>query len=100
LRIVGWVGLGTGVALSGAAIGLGVAGLDARNQFVSGGDHDQSLHDRAIAMRTWTNVAWVGAGVIGATGVLLLILAPRRHTEEVAPAVSFGPSGISLAGRF
>jgi hypothetical protein len=101
LRTVGWVGLGTGVALSGVAIGLGVAGLDARNLFVKGGDHDQSLHDRAIAMRTGTNVAWVGAGVIGATGIVLLIVAPRRHAENTAPVdVTLGPSGISLAGRF
>jgi hypothetical protein len=94
--------MGAGVAASGIAITLGVVGVNAKNNFVSGGDHDQGLHDRAVAMRTGANVTWVAAGLLAAGGLVLFLTAPRHaaHEDGSGATVSVGPTGLTVAGRF
>jgi hypothetical protein len=75
-RVWGWVALGGGVALSAAAIVLGVNALGARDDFEESERTDKSAHDRAAALRTWTNVAWGGAAVSGGLGLYLVLSAP------------------------
>jgi len=72
----GWVGLGAGVALSGAAVVLGLRALAARDRFVASGNTDAEAHDEASDLRVATNIAWAGATVAGATGLVLLLTAP------------------------
>lgn len=75
-KTVGFVLLGTSALAAGAAIYLGVNALSARDEFVESGETDRDAHDRAAALRTLTNVAWVGAGALAATGGVLLLVAP------------------------
>jgi hypothetical protein len=76
LRPIGWAALGGGLLLGGAAVALGVAALDQRDAYDASGHRDADARDAAAGLRTWTNVAWVGAGVLALSGVVLLLAAP------------------------
>lgn len=73
----GWVGVGAGVALSGAAMVLGLRALAARDRFVASGNTDADARGEASDLRTATNVLWAGATVAGVTGLVLVLTAPR-----------------------
>lgn len=75
-KTTGFVLLGTSALAAGAAIYLGVSALSARDEFIESGETDRDAHDRAATLRTLTNVAWVGAGALAATGGVLLLVAP------------------------
>jgi hypothetical protein len=77
-RTWGWVAIGAGVVLTGAAIVLGLETLSAKKEWDSGGHKpsDSATRDRAVALRTWTNVAWGGAAIAGGVGLTLLLTAP------------------------
>lgn len=72
----GLVALGAGVVFSGVAVVLGVQTLKARDAWDASGHHDISKHDDAVQLRAFTNVAWGGAIVAGATGTVLLLTSP------------------------
>jgi tetratricopeptide (TPR) repeat protein len=72
----GWVSLGAGVALSGAAIFLGVRALNARDRFVASDNTDAEARQDASDLRLASNILWGGATVAGATGLVLLLTAP------------------------
>jgi len=72
----GWVGVGAGVALSGAAMILGLRALAARDRFVASGNTDAEARDDASDLRVATNVLWAGAAVTGVTGAVLVLTAP------------------------
>jgi hypothetical protein len=72
----GWVALGAGVVFSGVAAVLGAQTLKARDEWDASGHRDIAKHDDAVQLRTFTNVAWGGAVVAGATGTVLLLTAP------------------------
>jgi len=78
MRGAGWVGIGAGAVAFGVGVFLGVRALDARDGWEASKRTDLELYDRADSLRTWTNVVWIGAAVLGATGVVLLVAAPRR----------------------
>ena len=88
LRPIGWAALGGGVLIGGAAVALGVAALDQRDAYDASGHRDADARDAAAGLRTWTNVAWVGAGVLALGGVVLLLAAPSGE-----------PVKTSFAGR-
>jgi hypothetical protein len=69
----GIVALGAGVVFSGVAVALGVQTLKQRDAWDASGHHDLAKHDSAVELRTFTNVAWGGAIVAGAAGVVLLL---------------------------
>lgn len=98
-RTWGWVGVGGGVVLAGGAVALGLGALHARDQFDKSGHTDAGAHDRAANLRLWTNVAWVGAAVVGGTGIVLLVTAPS-HPEAARAGFVLGPGSVSLRGRF
>jgi hypothetical protein len=77
---------------------LGLMGVRARDDFDQGGQTDRSLHDRAIALRTATNFAWVAAAVSGAAGLVLVVATPRGRT----PTSSFvlGPGSAAFRATF
>jgi hypothetical protein len=72
----GWVGVGAGVALTGAAIVLGVRALAARDEFVASGNTDAEARDDASDLRLASNVLWGSAAVVGVTGLVLVLTAP------------------------
>jgi hypothetical protein len=72
----GWIGVGAGVALGGAATVLGLRALAARERFVASGNTDADAHDEASDLRLATNIAWAGATVAGVTGLVLVLTAP------------------------
>lgn len=69
----GWVALGAGAVFSGVAVVLGVQTVKARDAWDASGHHDLAKRDDAVQLRTFTNVAWGGALVAGATGAVLLL---------------------------
>jgi hypothetical protein len=72
----GWISVGAGVALGGAAIVLGLRALSARDEFVDSGNTDADAHDTASDLRLATNVLWGGATAAGITGLVLVLTAP------------------------
>jgi hypothetical protein len=72
----GWVGVGAGVALSGAAIFLGVRALAARDRYAASGNRDADARQKASDLRLATNLLWGGATLAGGTGLVLLLTAP------------------------
>jgi tetratricopeptide (TPR) repeat protein len=72
----GWVSMSAGVALSGAAIFLGVRALAARDRYVASGNHDASARQHASDLRLATNLLWGGATLAGSTGLVLFLTAP------------------------
>jgi hypothetical protein len=84
LVATGAVALGLGAAAGGVAIGLGVHTLSLRDAFDASGRRDRALHDEAVGFRTGTNLAWAGAGVLVATGVVLLVVSAASSGETDA----------------
>jgi tetratricopeptide (TPR) repeat protein len=78
-RTWGWVAVGVGAALTGAAVVLGLQTLSARDEWdnLAHTPSEIDKRDRAVALRTWTNVAWGSAAVAGGVGVTLLLTAPK-----------------------
>ena len=72
----GWVSVGAGVALSGAAIFMGVRALNAKERFVASGNTDADARQEASDLRLTSNILWGGAAAAGATGLVLLLTAP------------------------
>jgi len=95
-RAWGLIAVGGSAVLAGTAAYLGVRTLDTLDEFDSN-RHSTDLHDRTIAFRAWTNIAWVGAAVLGGVGVALLLTAPSRSASKPAPraTVRLGPLGAS-----
>lgn len=72
----GWIGVGAGVALGGAAIVLGLNALNARDRYFASGRTDVTQYDRASNLRLATNVLWGGSAAAGITGIVLLLSTP------------------------
>lgn len=72
----GWISVGAGVALGGAAVVLGLRALSARDEFVASGNTNADAHDSASDLRLATNVLWGGATAAGITGLVLVLTAP------------------------
>ena len=98
-KLVGFVALGGALVASGAAVYFGVSAVSAKDDFNSSGHRDQNAHDRADELRTITNVTWVAAGVLAATGVVLVLTAPKAPNDRAVTA-TVGPTGGALTVRF
>jgi hypothetical protein len=72
----GWVGVGAGVALGGAAIVLGLQALAARDRFVESQNTNADARSEAANLRLATNVLWGGATAAGVTGLVLVLTSP------------------------
>jgi hypothetical protein len=72
----GWVGLGAGVALGGAAIVMGVRAVAARDRYIDSENTDSSARGEASDLRLATNLLWGGATAAGVTGLVLVLTAP------------------------
>lgn len=78
-RTLGWVALGGAGAAALTAAFLGTRALAARDEYFDSEFTDGDARKRAASLKTWTNVAWGGAAVLGAAGVTLLLTAPKRE---------------------
>lgn len=83
-RVLGWSSIGLGAALAGTAVGLGLSALSARDDYEASNRTDRDRYDEATTLRTWTNVAWAGAAVAVAAGVVLVLTAPNAGRSSVA----------------
>jgi hypothetical protein len=75
-----WIGVGfvgAGVVAAGASVFLGVATVDARDDYYKSGRDDEHLYDKATTLRTATNVAWIAGAVLAGAGVVLWLTSPR-----------------------
>lgn len=75
-EVSGWVLLGVGVVAAGAAVYMGQEAVVARDEYFKSGRQDRDSYNRAFNLRLGSNVATAGAGVVGATGLVLLLTAP------------------------
>jgi hypothetical protein len=106
MRIAGWTGVALAGALGATAIGLGVATLDAREEFDASNQAEgdaqagaSELREDAVALRTATNVAWfAAAGFAVAGSVLLIVEATQQGDRDVA--LSLRPDGAALRLRY
>lgn len=76
-RTWGWVAVGAGVALGGAAIFMGIRALAAKNDYEKSGNTDSDAYDAASGRRLATNLLWGGALLSGGTGAVLLLTSPK-----------------------
>jgi hypothetical protein len=100
-KIVGYAAMGAGVVSAGIGIGLGFKTLSARDEYTSAPTRDG--YDHATSMRTWTNVAWVGAVVLGGVGAALVFWPADKQPaaeEHAGVSVSVSPAGVRLGGTF
>lgn len=102
---VGWTALGLGVA--GLATGGITAGLAAAEYETASDGCTNDVcppgHEERIGgyntMRIVSSVGFIAGGVLAATGVTLLLVAPKRtESAYVAPVLGFGTVGVR--GRF
>jgi hypothetical protein len=98
-RSLAWVSLGGAVIASGAAILFYENGLSALDRFNSGGDHDGSLRDQAVTMRTLAQVSWRVAGALAATA-FVLYLTSMPPSSAGAASLQVGPRSVDLRVRF
>ncbi|NUO53296.1 MAG: tetratricopeptide repeat protein [Polyangiaceae bacterium] len=99
-RVIGFVSLGVGASLGGAAIGLGTKALDARDAFDASGRTDADARDEAVTLRTVTNVAWGLAGAFTITGVVLVATSYTQDDVPTTAGLCVGPARLSFCGAF
>jgi len=101
--VLGWLALGGSAALAGTAIYLGLEALEARDRYYDSSFTDAEARDRAASFRTWTNVSWAGAAIVGGAGVLAIVSSgsaePQPGSEPVARAW-VGPGRVGVEGTF
>jgi tetratricopeptide (TPR) repeat protein len=96
---LGWVFLGAGAACASTAIALGLSAVSARDDFDASGRSDAEARDRAVTLRTWTNVAWGAAAATATTGVVLLLSA-RGDPATTSSDLALGPASLRYRLRF
>ena len=96
--MIGLITVGSSALFAGAAIGMGVAALDARDQWVDSKYTDTDAHGVASGLRIGTNVAWATAGTAAVVGLLLWLTAPKP--AERSPARPSVTTGGALRGAF
>jgi tetratricopeptide (TPR) repeat protein len=105
-QTLGWTAVGTGTALGGLAIYLGLEAWQARDKYNLSQRTDRSAYDRASTLRTWTNVMWIGTVVAMGVGVTLLMTAPSKrsatasHTQARWASATLSPGGVTCAVGF
>lgn len=77
-RVYTWVAAGVAVAGAGAATGLGLSAVGAKESYMAsaGQPYDQriGLYNSAAGLETGTNVAWAVAGTAAVTAVVLFFV--------------------------
>jgi hypothetical protein len=97
---LGWIGMGTGIAVIGTGFVVGAVGLHANSSFDASGDSDAGLRSSAVDLRSWANVLIVTGCVLGVTGLVVALTAPRAGQQRGAAWLRVGPSTVSAGGSF
>lgn len=102
-KIIGYSAMGAGVLSAGVAVTLGFKTLSARDDFEE--QRTQAAYDDAKSLRTWTNVAWAGAVVLGGVGAALVFWPmddekANEGQEGAGVSLSPTPTGFELRGAF
>jgi hypothetical protein len=99
VRTTGWIVGAAGVASLGFAATLGVVAIvDKNSAHCVDNVCDPGTSARIKNAALLSDVGWIGAGVLGATGAALLIFAPKEKATEshVNVGVVFGPYGANV----
>lgn len=106
LSTLGWVGVGVGAASLGVGSYLWLRSgaiydevVDACKTDPNCATEQRDHADQGRRMENWGRVALIGGGVVAATGVTLLLVAPRSD-EPKSARVILSPSGVSVRGGF
>ncbi len=101
-KVIGYSALGAGALSTGFAIALGLKTMSARDDFEA--DPTQRTYDKAKSLRTWTNVAWASAAVLGGVGAALVFWPTdeedSKGRERAGVSLSPTPNGVVLRGSF
>jgi len=103
-KIIGYSAMGAGVLSAGVAVTLGLKTMSARDDFEA--DPTRDNYDRATGLRTWTNVAWAGAVVLGGVGAALVFWPTddkadaNKGQERAGVSLTPTPAGVQLRGTF
>jgi hypothetical protein len=99
--IAGWSAIAVGGVFAVGSIASGAAFLSARSDFVDGGQTDAEQRQRALDLRTASNVT-AGLGVaFGGVGLTLLLLAPESpKPASTSGALVVGPDGLMWRARW
>jgi hypothetical protein len=101
-KYIGYTAMGLGAVSAGVAIVFGFKTLSARDDYQSTPTHDS--YDHATSMKTWTNVGWAGAAVLGGVGAALVFWPkskdPHADSQSAAITVTTTPGGVQLQGAF
>jgi tetratricopeptide (TPR) repeat protein len=95
LRVSGGIALALGAFAGAAAVVLGVRTVRENDAFEESGLRDVGAHDRAVRLRTWTNVAAFGGGALGAAG-LTMLLVPLGLEPSQSAGVRLGPADVQV----
>lgn len=100
-RLAGFIAGGGAVVFGAIAIGTGVAGLAARDDFDASRHLNRDARDSAISLRTATNVMWAFAAASAAAGAVLIFVIDRPKSDKPAKAaVLAGPGSLDLRVQF
>jgi hypothetical protein len=94
--------LGVAAAATAAASVLGAETLATKDAYEESGFRDRALYDDGVTLRTWTNVALIGAVAFAIAGTILLVTAPSGVDEPAAlerAGVVAGPDGLGWTFR-
>lgn len=101
--VLGWVGIGLGVATLGTGVGLYGSALNVKRQFNEGQDGPMPPTVTWEDAQTATRNSGIGVG-LAAGGVALLIggvfLLPGDDTAEEGLTLAVSPTGLVLGGRW
>lgn len=111
-RTLGWIAGGVGVVGLAVGAAFGLAAIDNNNQSNSNGACNADLctgpglsaRHAALDDATASTVAFIAGGVLAATGVVLVFVAPSSGTSrgrlELAPVLGQNTAGAALGGSW
>ncbi len=99
-KTLGWLSLGVGAAAATSAVVLGISTLEALDDFERSGNTDADARERAVNLRTFTNVAAGAAVAFGGVGLYLLLFQDESASAQSAAAVVIGARNVTLRTAF
>jgi len=102
-KLIGFGAMGAGVISGGVAIALGLKTMSKRDDYEA--NPTREGYDSAVSSKTWTNVAWAGAVVLGGVGAALVFWPEgkkEKETDEEKASITLSPTlgGVQLGGTF
>lgn len=107
-RLLGFIAIGTAVAaaVGGTVLGVVASGKEGDAEGYCVGDGTRctqegvSLGEDASALGLGSTLCFVGAGLLAAGGVTLLLTAPNKEDAPPTAELRLSPGGVLLRGRF